>query len=534
MEKNKKVDVIVVGAGFTGIFATHKFTTLGYSVQTLEAGDGIGGTWYWNRYPGARTDSESYVYQYFFSEELLNEWNWKEKFPAQEETEKYLNFVAEKFDLKKFIRFGSKVTKAEFMEEQKHWKIRTEDGFEVQSQFLVMGRGLLSKPQLPDINGIDKFTGKILHTSHWPKTGLKLSNKDVGIIGTGATGLQVIQSIASEVKHLTVFQRTPNYTIPMNNPRFTEQKMAELRGQYPEIKKTRQNTFAGFLYDFESSYHELSQQERLACMERYWKEGSLSFWIGQFPEIFFEEEANSEISQFVKDKIRSRVNDPTIAEKLIPKDYGFGTRRVPLETSYYEVYNRPNVSLIDVRTNEIKKIAGQEVILEDQKIKLDVLILATGFDAGTGALTAIDLHGRDGRLLRDEWKKNGVSTFLGMQVHGYPNMFLVNAPMSPGAAFCNVPTCVDQQVTWIENCIKHVISEGKNAIEPSKKSEQEWGKHHDEVAESTLVHKTDSWYTGTNVKGKARRVIPYCGGVGEYKNKCDEVTANNFVDCQIY
>ena len=310
--------------------------------------------------------------------------------------------------------------------------------------------------------------------------------------------------------------------------------MKELKSQYPKIKETRQNTFAGFLYDFESSFHELSQEERLTCMEKYWKEGSLSFWIGQFPEIFFEEEANKEISQFVRDKIRSRVKDPITAEKLVPKDYGFGTRRVPLETNYYEVYNQPNVSLVDVRTNAIKKIEGQTVILNDQEINLDILILATGFDAGTGALNAIDLYGKDRRLLRDDWQKNGVSTFLGMQVHGYPNMFLVNAPMSPGAAFCNVPTCVDQQVTWIENCIKHVVSRGKNAIEPSKQSEQKWGEHHDEVAESTLVHKTDSWYTGTNVKGKARRVIPYCGGVGEYKIKCDEVAANNFIDCVIY
>ena len=534
MKKSKQVDITIVGAGFTGVFATHKFTSLGYSVQTLEAGDGIGGTWYWNRYPGARTDSESYVYQYFFSEELLEEWNWKEKFPAQEETERYLNFVAEKFDLKKFMRFKSKVVKAEFLEKLNSWKVVTEDGFEIQSQFLLMGSGLLSKAQLPDIEGINEFTGKILHTSHWPKKGLSLDGKNVGIIGTGATGIQVIQSIAPKVKHLTVFQRTPNYTIPMNNPKFTENKMKELKSQYPKIKETRQNTFAGFLYDFESSFHELSQEERLTCMEKYWKEGSLSFWIGQFPEIFFEDEANKEISQFVRDKIRSRVKDPITAEKLVPKDYGFGTRRVPLETNYYEVYNQPNVSLVDVRTNAIKKIEGQTVILNDQDINLDILILATGFDAGTGALNAIDLYGKDRRLLRDDWQKNGVSTFLGMQVHGYPNMFLVNAPMSPGAAFCNVPTCVDQQVTWIENCIKHVVSRGKNAIEPSKQSEQKWGEHHDEVAESTLVHKTDSWYTGTNVKGKARRVIPYCGGVGEYKIKCDEVAANNFIDCVIY
>lgn len=533
MRENRKVDITIVGAGFTGIFATHKFTSLGYSVQTIEAGDGVGGTWYWNRYPGARTDSESYVYQYFFSEELLKEWSWKEKFPAQEETEKYLNFVAEKFDLKKFIRFGSRVVKAEFDEPLNSWQVKTKDGFTVTSQFLLMGSGLLSKAQLPDIDGINKFTGNILHTSHWPKDGLSLKNKNVGIVGTGATGIQVIQSIAPEVKQLTVFQRTPNYTIPMNNPKLSEEKMNQLREQYPEIKETRQNTFAGFLYDFESSFHDLSKIERLNCMEKYWKEGSLSFWIGQFPEIFFEEKANNEISQFVQDKIRGRVNDPAVAEKLIPRDYGFGTRRVPLETNYYEVYNQPNVKLVDIKKNAIKRITGNEVILENEKINLDILILATGFDAGTGALNAIDLHGRDGRLLRDDWKENGVSTFLGIQVHGYPNMFLVNAPMSPGAAFCNVPTCVDQQVTWIENCIRHVRSEGKNTIEPSKNSEQEWGKHHDEVAESTLVHKTDSWYTGTNVKGKPRRVIPYCGGVGEYKKKCDEVKANNFSDCQI-
>jgi len=525
----KQVDAVVVGAGFAGMYSLYKLREQGLKVQVYEAGTGVGGTWYWNRYPGARVDSQAYIYQYWFSKELLDEWNWSERFPAQDETERYLNHVADRFDLRKDIQFKTRVTAATYDEKTQRWTISTDDGKTVSAQYFIMGTGGLSVPMLPALPGIENFKGRIVHTAQWPREGVDLKGKRVGIIGTGATGIQVIQTIAGEVGHLTVFQRTPNYTIPMRNPKYDDAARAELRAQYPMLKERVQRTFAGFDYDFEDrNFFDVDPAERQRILQRLWDDGSLNFWIGGFREVFFDEKVNAEFSDFVRQRIRERVKDPKVADKLVPQDYGFGTRRVPLETKYYEAFNRDNVLLVDTKATPIEEVTAQGIRTSEGLHELDILICATGFDAGTGALTKVDIRGRDGVLLRDAWAQDGVRTTMGLQVHGYPNLFMTMAPFSPAAAFCNVPTCLQQQVDWISDCIAFVRQQGRHSIEPSAEAEAKWVAHHDELANMTLVPKTNSWYMGSNVKGKPRRLLAYAGGVGTYRAKCEEVKASGY------
>ncbi|WP_353094370.1 NAD(P)/FAD-dependent oxidoreductase [Methylibium sp.] len=525
----KQVDAVVVGAGFAGMYALYKLREQGLRVQVYEAGTGVGGTWYWNRYPGARVDSQAYIYQYWVSKELLAEWDWSERFPAQDETERYLNHVADRFDLRKDIQFKTRVTAASYDEASQRWTITTDDGQSVSAQYFIMGTGGLSVPMLPALPGIENFKGRIVHTAQWPREGVDLKGKRVGIIGTGATGIQVIQTIASEVGHLTVFQRTPNYTIPMRNPKYDDAARAELRGQYPMLKERVQHTFAGFDYDFEDrNFFDVAPEERQRTLQRLWDDGSLNFWIGGFREVFFDEKVNAEFSDFVRQRIRERIKDPKVADKLVPQDYGFGTRRVPLETKYYEAFNRDNVLLVDTKATPMEEVTEKGIRTAAGLHELDILICATGFDAGTGALTKVDIRGRDGVLLRDAWAQDGVRTTMGLQVHGYPNLFMTMAPFSPAAAFCNVPTCLQQQVDWIADCIGFVRDQGRHSIEPSAEAEAKWVAHHDELANLTLVPKTNSWYMGSNVKGKPRRLLAYAGGVGTYRAKCDEVKASGY------
>lgn len=521
-------DVIVVGAGFTGLYALQKLREQGLNVRVFEVGDAVGGTWYWNRYPGARTDSQSYVYQYWFSEELLNEWDWSERFPAQQETERYLNFVADKFDLRKDIQFGTRVISADYDEQTDQWTIGTDDGQQTRAQYFVLGSGLLTEIVLPDIPGIKEFQGESYHTARWPHETVDFSGKRVGVVGTGATGIQVIQTIAPEVGEMVVFQRTPNYTIPMNNPKFDEHKRQELRQRYTDIKAQIDESFAGFDFTFDGrSFYDFSAAERRARMEDLWAEGSLSFWVGSYREVFTDETANAEFSEFVREKIRARINDPALAEKLVPSGYGFGTRRVPLETNYYEAFNQDNVSLVDVRETPIEAITANGIKTAAGEIELDMLIFATGFDAGTGAVTRMDIRGREGQLLRDYWS-DGPRSFMGLQVHGYPNLFTVMAPMSPAAAFCNVPTCIQQQVDWITDCIQFARDDNQAKIEPSKTAEEQWIQHHNEVADMTLVPNTDSWYMGSNIKGKKRTLLAYAGGADVYREFCNDVKAGGY------
>tara|TARA_R110001599_G_scaffold353859_1_gene600511 strand:- start:11549 stop:13168 length:1620 start_codon:yes stop_codon:yes gene_type:complete len=534
-DKIQEVDAVVVGAGFTGLYQLYKFRQLGLKVQVLEAGTAVGGTWYWNRYPGARTDSESRVYQYWFSEELLDEWNWSERFPAQEETERYLNYVAKKFDLEKDIKFNSRVNAATYDENSKRWTVTTEDGSAVSCQFFVMGAGGLSVPNTPDIPGVADFKGTKVHTSRWPHGGIDLAGKRVGIIGTGATGIQVIQTIAPEVGSLTVFQRTPNYAIPMNNPKYDDTERSKMRAEYPAIREQVNKTFGGHFWGAdERPFFEVDQEEREKRLKELWVDGSLQFWVGSYTDLFLEEDVSKAFSKFVADRIRDRVDDPAVAKKLIPLDHEFGTRRVPLETRYYETYNRDNVTLIDLNEDPIDHVDATGVVTRSGHHDVDILIFATGFDAGTGALTSVDIRGRDQRQLSKEWDKNGINTYLGLQVSGYPNMFMVMGPMTPAAAFCNVPTCIQQQVDWITDCVSFVRNKGSQAIEPSREAEVGWGQHHDETAAMALVTKTDSWYTGANIEGKPRRLLAYIGGVPAYQAHCDKEKDSGYAHCIFY
>ncbi len=520
-------DAIVVGAGISGLYALYRLREKGLKVRAFEAGTGVGGTWYWNRYPGARTDSQSEIYQYWFSDELLKEWNWSERFPAQAETERYLNFVADKFDLRKDIRFETRVETAHYDEAAALWRVTTAGGETVTAQFFLMCAGGLSSPVLPNIPGIDDFKGEAYHTGKWPRTPVDFKGKRVGVIGTAATGIQVIQTIKGDVASMTVFQRTPNYTIPMRNPKYDEKLTAEVKAKYPTLRHRVHETFAGFDYDFDARpFAEIPEAERNEIMEKMWADGSLAFWVGTFREVFTDPEVNAIISAFVRDKIRARLKDPKVAEKLIPTDYGFGTRRVPLETKYYEAFNQDNVELVNLRETPIERITASGVKTAAAEYELDVLVFATGFDAGTGALTRVDIRGREGQSLKEAWSP-GLRTTFGMQVHGFPNLFMTMAPMSPAAAFCNVPTCSQQQIDWIADAILYTRAHGR-AIEPTAEFERAWVAHHDEVANMTLVPKTNSWYMGANIEGKERRLLAYAGGVSTYRNACEEVKQKHY------
>ena len=522
-------DAIVIGAGLSGMYQLHKLRQLGLSVRVLEAGTGVAGTWYWNRYPGARCDSTAECYQYWFSDELLNEWNWSERFPAQPETERYLNYVADKFDLKRDIQFHTRVNAATFDETAGRWHVTTVGGEQFSAQFLVMATGGLSSPQVPAFKGYENFKGTSVHTARWPHEAVDFAGKRVGVMGTGATGIQVIQTIAPQVGHLTVFQRTATYAIPMKNPAYDAARMAELRQSYPEMKSLVHNTFTGNDYDFGTvKFEDLTPAEREARLWEFWKDGSLKFWVGAFGELFADQAVNDYVSDFVRARIRERVKDPVVAEKLCPKDYGFGTRRVPLETNYFEVYNQPNVRLVDTTEDRIECFTEHGIKTASGEHQLDMMIFATGFDAATGALTAIDVRGRDGLLLRDTWRQDGVRTWMGLQVHGFPNMFMIMAPLSPAAAFCNVPTCSQQQADWISNCIDYTRKQGRQSIEPTADAEARWGEHHDELANATLVPKTKSWYMGTNVEGKQQRLLAYVGGASTYRLACDKIAEEGY------
>jgi acetone monooxygenase (methyl acetate-forming) len=523
-----QLDALIIGAGIAGMYQVYRLREQGLKVRALEAGDNVGGTWYWNRYPGARVDSQSHVYQYWFSRELNDEWNWSERFPAQPEVERYLNFVADRFDLRKDIQFETRVTAASYDEAARRWSITTDRGETLQAQHLISCAGMLSAPLIPLFAGQDEFKGRIFHTARWPKE-LDFTAKRVGVIGTAATGIQVIQTIASQVGHLKVFQRAPEYAIPMNNPKLTDADRASYRKRFNELRHRVMRTFAGFDFDFMyGRWADLLPEERRADLEEMWEEGSLSFWVGLFPELFFDAQVNEVISAFVRDKIRRRIKDPALAKKLIPTTYGFGTKRVPLETNYFEAFNRDNVELVDVNETPIERLTERGVRTADGKVhEIDILILATGFDAGTGALTRIDIRGRDGRSLKDEWSRE-IRTTMGLQVRGYPNLFTTGAPLAPAAALCNMTTCLQHQVDWITGCIGYMRAHRLTEIEPTKEAQDEWVKYHDEVANATLIAKTDSWYMGSNVPGKQRRMLSYAGGVGTYHQKCEEVAIKGY------
>jgi len=521
-------DAVVVGAGVAGLYQIYRLRERGLAVRGIDAASDVGGTWYWNCYPGARVDSQSYIYQYWFSEELIEAWNWSERFPGQPEAERYLKFVADKFDLRKDIQFNTRVNAAEWDAGAQRWHIRTEQGDHLQARFLISCTGMLSAPLVPPFPGHETFKGIIAHTARYPRAGIDLAGKRVGVVGTGATGIQVIQTIAKEVAELKVFQRTPQYAVPMRNPKFSDADRAHWRARAQELRQRVNGTFAGFDFDLDhGSWYDATPAQRLAVLEEIWADGSLSFWVGSYPEVLTDEKVNAEVSEFVRAKIRARIKDPDVARKLVPYHYGFGTYRVPLENGYYDAYNQDNVELVDVGEAPIECFTAQGIKTAAGEYPLDVVILATGFDAGTGSLTRMNIRGRDGRSLTEEWSKDIHST-LGLQVHGFPNLFTVAGPLAPSTAFCNMTTCLQQQVDWVTDCIDYLRDHGRTTIEPTAAKQDEWVRHHDETANATLLVRTKSWYTGANVAGKPIRLLSYIGGVGNYRRICDEVKASGY------
>jgi acetone monooxygenase len=523
----QKLDALVVGAGVAGLYQLYRLREQGLKVKAVDAASGVGGTWYWNRYPGARFDSEGDSYQYLFSEELYKGWSWSERFPGQPEIERWLNYVADRLDLKKDIEFGATVKSAHFNEETERWLVTTDKGDTIDTQFLVTCCGMLSAPHV-SFPGTDTFEGELFQTARWPNRPVELAGKRVGVVGNGATGIQVIQTIAGEVGHLKVFMRTPQYIIPMKNPKWDAKDAEAYKAKFEKLTQQLPHTFTGFEFDFEHTWAGLTPERRREVIEDCWNHGSLRLWVGSFAELFFDESINGEITEFVREKMRERLKDPKLCEQLIPSEYGFGTHRVPLENKFLEAFHRPNVEIVTVKNNPIERITAEGIQTADGTVhELDIIILATGFDAGTGALTRIDIRGRDGRSLKEDWGRD-IRTTMGLQVHGYPNLFTTAVPLAPAAALCNMTTCLQQQVEWIDDCIRYMRRKGLNVVEPTKEAEDEWVAHHDGIANATLIAKAPSWYSGCNVEGKPRRVLSYCGGVGVYRQKCNEAAVNDY------
>ncbi len=519
----EQFDVVVIGAGVTGLYALYRMRELGLSVQVLDEATGVGGTWYWARYPGCRFDSESYSYGYSFSEELLQEWDWKEHYAGQPETERYLNFVADKFDLRKDIRFSTRVKSATYQEDENLWEVEGTDGYKVRGQFLVTAVGLLSAGYIPDFEGINDFKGPWCHTGRWPKEGMDLAGKRVGVIGTGATAVQLIPMIAPEVEHLTVFQRTANFCAPLRNGPIDDETQKEIKANYPEIFRVCNETAGSFMHEFdERSAMSVSPEERLEQYERLWEKPGFAKWLANFRDVMLPGEANEDYAEFVRNKIRERVHDPEVAELLVPKDHTFGAKRVPCETNYFDAYNRDNVLLVDVRTNPIERITPNGVKTTAAEYDLDVIIYATGYDAVTGALLNIDIYGEDGLLLKDKFE-NGPRTYMGISSVGYPNLFTVNA-----ASVGNFVRAAEPLMDWVAECIMHVRDNGFSRISPTPEAEDAWVKHVNEDGENILRTKTTSWFVGANIPGKARALLTAPDTAPVMRAKRAEVAANGY------
>src|SRR3984885_2206906 len=521
-------DAIVIGAGMSGLYQLYRLRELGMSVRVFEAGTGVGGTWYWNRYPGARFDSESYSYSYSFSQELLAEWNWSEHFSGQPETLRYLNHVADRFDLRRDIQFRSRVAAAHWQEAARRWDVTLEDCSHHSARFLITAVGPLSAPTMPRIEGVETFQGQSCHTARWPHEPVSFAGKRVAVIGTGATGVQPIQEVAKTAGHLTVFQRTPNWCAPLHNSTIDAAAMAQIKAGYPEMFRRCQETFACFLHtpDPRGTF-EVTPEEREAFWERLYAERGFGIWQGNFRDILTDRAANAAISDFVARKIRQRVKDPKVADKLIPKNHGFGTRRVPLETRYYEVYNQPNVVLVDINETPIERITPTGIKTSDAEYDFDIIIYATGFDAITGSFDRIDIRGVDGLRLKDKWA-DGPQTYLGVLVTGFPNMMML---MGPHTALGNIPRSIEYNVEWVTRLLRHAREHGLTRVEATDAGGTSWTHKHKSVGVGLLSNEVDSWMTGINrnVAGKQTRIIArYSGSAPAYRARCDAVAADEY------
>jgi cation diffusion facilitator CzcD-associated flavoprotein CzcO len=523
-------EIVVIGAGLTGMYALHKLRAAGFRVRVYEAGDGVGGTWYWNRYPGARFDSESWTYIFSFDSEILRDWNWSEQFSGQPENLRYCNFVADRLDLRRDITFGERATAAHWNEAAGEWEVAFESGRRARAKYLVTALGPLSAPTMPLLEGIEDFQGEWWHTGLWPHRPVTFENKRVAVIGTGASAVQAITEIAKTVGQLTVFQRTPNWCSPLRNGAITPAEMERIRQSYDEIFERCRDTYGCFIHAADPrNALDVSEAEREAFYEKLYSLPGFAFWQGNFRDILTNRAANDTITAFVTRKIRARVRDPKLAELLIPRDHGYGTRRVPLESGYYEVYNQPNVQLVDLRATPIERVTATGLRTSARAYDFDMIIYATGFDAITGGFDRVDIRGRGGQTLKDKWA-DGPKTYLGLQSAGFPNLLTLIGPHN-AATFCNMPRCIEQNVDWVTALLAHMRELGLERVEATPAAERDWTAHANEVASRLLASQVDSWMTRVNhnVAGHERRTfVAYAGGAPKYRARCEEVAANGY------
>jgi cyclohexanone monooxygenase len=525
--KLEQIDAVVVGAGFAGMYMVYRLREAGFTVHGFEAGDGVGGTWYWNRYPGARCDSETMYYSYSFLKDLEQEWPLEERYPGQPEILRYLNHVADRIDIRKDFTFRARVASITYDEAEERWTVATEGGRSVRCRWVVTAVGCLSDANVPEIMGADTFEGVQLHTGQWPHEPVDFSGKRVGVIGTGASGIQAIPVIAEQAEHLTVFQRTAQFSIPAANGPLSEDLAAMWKENYGEWRRRARFSRGGF--PFPATHRttvEMTPEEQSAAYEAAWEQGGFIFAFGTFSDLMVDEEANKTAADFVRSKIDATVHDPGVAEMLKPYDFPFGTKRLPLDTNYYETFNRPNVTLVDLKRTPIEEMTPAGVRTTAGLHELDVLVFATGFDALTGPLLALDIRGRGGRRLSDDWAEGPV-TYLGLGMPGYPNLFTITGPGSP-SVLSNMPVSIEQHVEWIGDCIEWLHDHEVAEIEPGEASAAEWTAHVQDVANMTLFPKAASWYMGANVPGKPRLFLPYVAGVDVYRHKCDDVASKGY------
>jgi cation diffusion facilitator CzcD-associated flavoprotein CzcO len=526
----RRVDVIVVGAGFGGMYATYRFREMGKTVVGIEAGGDVGGVWYWNRYPGARCDLMSVDYSYGFSEEIEQEWTWSEQFAGQPEILAYANFVADRLDLRRHYHFNTRVTSAVWDEARKVWRATTDGGDTLEAPYCIMATGPLSVPKDPDIAGIERFKGRLLRAQKWPQEKVDFVGKRVGVIGTGSTGIQIIQTLGREAGELFVFQRTPSFTLPMRNHTLEPDYIAEMKRHYRAMREAmRNNPTGGTRPATTRPFFSLPPSQRREVMEQAWINGGHTF-LGSFADLLVNQEANDQVADFVREKIGEIVTDPKTAEALKPRGYPIFARRPCLDTEYYETYNRPNVHLVDVNADPIVEITEKGIRTESGETELDMLIFATGYDALTGALLAFDVVGRDGRTLKDKWK-NGPRSYLGFMLEGFPNLFAPSGPNGP-AALANLITIAEHDVDWIADMVSYMDANSLSAVEPKAEAEEAWMKLVLALAEKSLIRKANTWWVGANVKGKPQGLTMFIGGFQKYRELCGAAAqdrAANFV-----
>jgi cyclohexanone monooxygenase len=522
-----RFDAIVVGAGFSGLYALHRLRGLGLTVRVYEAGDGVGGTWFWNRYPGCRCDVESVAYSYSFSEELEQEWTWTERYPAQPEILRYLDHVADRFELRPHIELRTRVTAATYDEASSSWVVETEPGRSSSARFLVMATGNLSTPQLPQLAGLETFAGRIYHTGSWPHERVDFAGMRVGVIGTGSSGIQAIPAIAREAEQLVVFQRTPNFSVPARNRPLDNTYVRHVKDNYGELRQKARASGAGVPVDPPTtSALAVTPEERRRRFELGWELGGPPAVMAAYNDILLNEEANSALADFVREKIRETVRDPVVAERLTPHDHPIGTKRICVDTDYYATYNRPNVTLVDLRSTPIEEVVPAGVATSQGLIELDAIVFATGFDAMTGAVARIAIRGRDGTLLHEKWE-NGPRTYLGIQSAGFPNLFLITGPGSP-SVLSNMVVSIEQHVDFVADLLAFMSEREQISVEAAPEAEERWVAHVNDAASKTLYPRASSWYLGANIPGKPRVFMPYVAGVAAYRRVCDDVAANQY------